>query len=63
MDEIADLPELERPAETVYYGEREGEIVDAYIDEIGELQKKYFPQVYVSEPGTTKSFRCFRVGS
>lgn len=50
------LPELERPSETVYRGEREGRLANTYIGEGGELQEKYVPDVYVSEPGSHLEF-------
>jgi hypothetical protein len=48
------LPELERPPETVYRGEREGQLVDCFGGD--EVRKKYAPDVYVSEPGTHLEF-------
>lgn len=46
----SDLPELERPQNTVYRGEREAELSSTYTDEEGMLQEYRHPGVYVSEP-------------
>ena len=50
-----ELPELERPSETVYRGEREGRLVDCFGSG-RELEKRYAPDVYVSEPGSHLEF-------
>lgn len=50
-----ELPELERPEKTMYRGEREGRLVDCYDSGRG-IEKRYVPDVYVSEPGTHLEF-------
>lgn len=48
--EEIELPELERPPETVYRGEHQGRLVRCFASENGTLREKYVPEVYVSEP-------------
>jgi len=45
-----DVPELDRPLNTVYRGEREAELSSTYTGEDGELQEYFHPGVYISEP-------------
>jgi hypothetical protein len=42
-------PELDRDPETVYSGLREGNLSSAYLDEQGELQRNFTPEVFVNE--------------
>ena len=49
-DDVVELPELERPSETVYRGEREGRLVDCFGGD--EVRKRYAPDVYISKPGS-----------
>lgn len=41
--------EPERDLETVYSGVRDGNLSSAYIDEQGELQQNFAPEVFVNE--------------
>lgn len=50
-----ELPELERPFETVYRGEREGRLVDCFGSGRA-IEKRYVPDAYVSEPGSHLEF-------
>ncbi len=50
-----DLPELERPPETVYRGQRDGKCIATALEH-GEYHVQYEPQVYVSEPGSHYEF-------
>jgi len=50
FDEKVELPELERPPETVYRGEREGRLVDCFDGGLGGVRKKFAPEVFVDDP-------------
>ena len=50
-----ELPELERPEETVYRGEVEGKLSHCFSKN-GGVEKRYDPEVYVSEPGDHLEF-------
>lgn len=53
-----ELPELERPPETVYRGESEGQLVAATLEH-REYHVQYEPQVYVSESESHQEFPLF----
>ena len=50
FDEDVELPELERPPNTVYRGERDARLVGCFEFEDGTVMKKYAPDVFVSDP-------------
>jgi hypothetical protein len=52
--EESDLMELERDPETIYLGIRGAELESAFLNENGELEKHYHPQVFVEEPDGQK---------
>jgi hypothetical protein len=50
FDEKIELPELERPPETIYRGEPEGRLVDCFNAGIGGVRKKFTTDVFVDDP-------------